>query len=187
MAHEWEGAATLISFHFAAGPSSYWKTIEHPSLNENSAVTKIWRMADDTTDPDDHDMDLKNADDGELGYVPGMCGVHVVQYQKNEPRVNPNPDYKFDITIYDNDHYQIGEVLFVDAPNAVGVNVDSQLPDVLIVTAGAVDSDPVSFAYAGNIWDSAGDWCDAAAYNRGMRQIDCDFPCSAPGELEDDI
>lgn len=144
-------------------------------------------MADDTTDPDDHDADLKNANDGELSYVPGFCTVHVVQYQKNEPTVNPNPDYKFDITMKDYDQNQIGQLLSADAPGAVGVDVDSQLPYVLIVTAGTVDSDPVSFAYAGEIWDSDGSSCGATAYGSGTRQINCSFGCSPDGGLDSDI
>ena len=80
-----------------------------------------------------------------MTYVPGFCEVHVVQYQKNEAKVNPNPSYKFDINVQDNALFQIGQLLFADGPEGVGIEVDSQLPYVLIVTAGAVDSDPVSF------------------------------------------
>lgn len=144
-------------------------------------------MIDDTTDPFDFGSNLKNGNDGELSYVPGLCGVYVVQYEKNEHTVNPNPDYKFDITIKDYGETQIGQLLFTDAPDAVGVGVDSQLPYVLIVTAGAVDSDPVSFAYAGDIWDSYGSSCGTTAYSSGTRQIDCSFDSSPDGEIDGDI
>lgn len=46
---------------------------------------------------------------------------------------------------------QNGQLLVADAPEAVGFGVDSQLPSVLIVTAGAMDLNPVSFAYAGHV------------------------------------
>lgn len=144
-------------------------------------------MIDDTTDPFDFGANLKDANDGELSYVPGLCYFRVIQYQKNEPTVNPNPDYRLDITIVDQINTQIGQLLFANAPEAVGVNVDSQLPYVLIVTAGAVDSDPVSFAYAGDIWDSNGTPCIATAYASGTRHIDCSFECLPDSDPASDV
>lgn len=43
-----------------ASDSSFWLTIELPALQSNSDVTAIFTMKDATTDPDDHDSDLKN-------------------------------------------------------------------------------------------------------------------------------
>ena len=161
--------------------------IELPGLKENSKITEIWSMIDDTTDPVDFSANIKDAaSDGELN-VPGFCNFRVIQYQKNQPTVNPNPDQKLDVTITDEHKIQIGQLLFADAPEAVGVNVDSQLPYVLIVTAGAVDSDPVSFAYAGDIWDSNGTPCLAGGYRGGTRRIDCSFRCSPDSDLDSDV
>lgn len=145
-------------------------------------------MADSTLDPNNHPGgNLKASTNGnELHYEPGQCGVHVKQYQKNEATVNPNPNYKFDITIYDALQHQIGQVLFADAPTAVGVDVDSLLPYVLIVTAGPVDSSNVGFAYAGANWDSSSGQCSVGGYDSGSRQMDCGFACPAlDGETSD--
>ena len=56
------------------------------------------------------------------------------------------------------------------------INQASQLPYVLLITAGAVDADPVSFEYAGKNWDTK-NGCSAGAYDSGSRQIDCGFNC----------
>ena len=68
----------------------------------------------------------------------------------------------------------------------MGVGVDSQLPYVLIVIAGAVDLDPVSFAYAGDTWDSDGTKCLTGAYDHGTRAIDCTYIRSS-GDVESDV
>ena len=91
------------------------------------------------------------------GYAPGWCGVHVVQYQKNEgpPATSGRSgtsDYRADVTIFDANQNQIGQVKLVDAPAGQAVNVDSKLPNVLEVTVGKVDSDPVTFAYGDQSW-----------------------------------
>lgn len=147
-------------------------------------------MADDTTNPDSHDKDLKNTGDG-LGYLPGNCGVHVTQYQKNE---GPNAangaggtsNYRFDITIFDDNQIQIGQVLLADAPGGVGVDVDSKLPLVLVVTSEQVDSDPVQFAYGGQSWDSNSQ-CSVGGYDSGSRNMDCGFACPAPNGSDSDL
>lgn len=112
-------------------------------------------------------------------YATGWCGVHVVQYQKNEPPdVNPSPNYALDVIIYDAAQAEIGRVSKVDAPGGQGVDVTSQLPYVLILTTGNVDSDPVAFAYAGQSWTSDdGSHCKFGGYDSGKRQGDCGFTC----------
>ena len=60
--------------NLTASDTSFWKTIEKPGLKDNDAVTKIWSMNDDTTDPDEHDAgDLKNPDDGGDDGDEGTC------------------------------------------------------------------------------------------------------------------
>ena len=66
-----------------AKSDSFRKIIKLPGLNNKKEVTHIWNTKENTNDSVDHDKDLKKTADS-LGYAPGWCGVHVVQYQKNE-------------------------------------------------------------------------------------------------------
>ena len=100
--------------------------------------------------------------------------------------MSPNPSHKFDITIQDNDSNYIEQVLLVDASEGVGIGVDSQRPHQLIVTAASVDSDPVSFSYAGYTRDSDSTECLAGAYDHGTRAIDCTYIYSS-GDVESDV
>lgn len=47
------------------------------------------------------------------------------------------------------------------------------------VTAGAVDSDPLSMGFAGQSWDSNDKVhdCRVGSYNSGHRDIHCGFDC----------
>ena len=71
----------------------------------------------------------------------------------------------------------MGELYYADAPGGQGVDVDSALPAVLIVTAENVDSDPVQFAYNGASWDSNAAQCSVGGYDSGSRNMDCGFTC----------
>ncbi len=83
-----------------------------------------------------------------------------MQYQKNEGQSASNDgvgtsDYRFTITLQDDQHEVIGGVDYYDAPSGQGVDVDSALPLVFIATAGNVDDDPISFAYGDQSWKSS--------------------------------
>lgn len=104
------------------------------------------------------------------------------QYQKNEgnPASNGNQatsDYRFSILLKDANQELIGEVDYYDAPGGQGVDVDSELPLVLIAKAGNVDDDPVSFAYGDQSWNSDSAQCSVGGYDSGSRQMDCGFTC----------
>ncbi len=104
------------------------------------------------------------------------------QYQKNEGNSASNgnkatSDYRFTILLKDDQHELVGELDYADAPAKVGVEVDSALPEVLIVTAGSIDSDPISFAYGGQTWTSSDSQCSIGDCNGGSRQMDCGFRC----------
>ena len=71
----------------------------------------------------------------------------------------------------------MGELDYADAPTGQGVDVDSRLPAVLILTAGSVDSDPIQFAYNGASWDSNSAQCSVGDYDSGSRNLDCGFTC----------
>ena len=116
----------------------------------------------------------------DIGYYPGNCGVHIVQYQKNEGKPASSggtSDYRFDITLVDDQGENIGGMTAADGPTGVTINVDSKLPEVFELTAGAVDSDPISFAYNGETWNSASGQCKFGKYDSGSRQGDCGFTC----------
>lgn len=121
------------------------------------------------------------------GYTGGQCTAHVVQYQKNEDGVGAQ--YEFDYELYDNDHKVIASVsrAVVDPVTRQTV-VRSALPFGVTITAGAVDSDPVSFNYNQDIWscgagvDSGNHHCTLGngkhnGYENGNREGDMNFPC----------
>ncbi|MCJ1469288.1 hypothetical protein MMC07_007921 [Pseudocyphellaria aurata] len=112
-------------------------------------------------------------------YASGWCGVHVTQYQKNEPKSNPTGDYKFDITIKDDSGATIGTNYGAVAQNGVGVDVTSKLPWVLVVTAQRVDDDAVLFSYSDQSWGSNDQehHCNFGGYEDGNRDGDCGFNC----------
>ena len=78
----------------------------------------------------------------------------VVQYQKNEGPGDTSV-YRFDVTVKDAYQNGIGEANTVPSPATMDGS-NSQLPSPLTITAGNVDSDPVSYAYAGQSWLSDG-------------------------------
>ncbi|KAL8968151.1 MAG: hypothetical protein Q9197_005039 [Variospora fuerteventurae] len=120
---------------------------------------------------------------GEAGYATGWCGMHVVQYQKEEPAADPASDpkanYHLDVTLYDSNEDKIGEVLGAEAPAGEAVSVFSKLPHVMLVTAQKVDADPVLFAYSDQSWAyaDAEHHCNFGQYDSGNREGDCGFSC----------
>ena len=117
----------------------------------------------------------------DIGYYPDYCGV-ITQYQKNEGPSAAAPssgtsDYRFDITLKDDQGQNVGGLAYADGPTGQAINVDSKLPYVFEVTAGSVDDDAVSFAYAGQTWTSKDDQCKFGKYDNGNREEDCGFSC----------
>ena len=110
----------------------------------------------------------------EKRYVGGQCGIHVVQYQKNENGVGGQ--YQFDVQIKDGVGAILGGVRGKAVADRSSIGITSQLPKVLILTAGSVDSDPVSFAYNGQTWSSSSG-CSTGRYDSGNRDMDCGFTC----------
>ena len=115
---------------------------------------------------------------------PPSCGVHVVQYQKNQGPValngagaGQNSDYRLSITVKNHTRQAVGQVILQDAPTGVGIDVASALRYKLIVAAGALDLDPVFFKYAAQSWNSSDGLCGVGAYWDGNRNMDCGFSC----------
>ncbi|KAI0132943.1 hypothetical protein BJ170DRAFT_730966 [Xylariales sp. AK1849] len=126
---------------------------------------------DDPGDPD-HGTDTQ-------AYVPGWCGVHVTQYQKNEGPGGNTADYRFDVTLYDANQEEIGSASLLDVPSGQTRGVDSALPFVFEITAGNVDNDAVLMAYAGQNFGSNDQehHCNFGKYDSGSRNGDCGFSC----------
>lgn len=99
------------------------------------------------------------------------CRVHVTQFQRNENGVGGT--YELSITMVDALGTTIASLNHATTP----VDVTSALPYALIVTTGNGDSDPVSFDYAGQHWDSNSGQCSVGAYGSGSRNMDCGFTC----------
>lgn len=117
------------------------------------------------------------------GYKPGWCTMHIVQWQRNEDGVGA--DYDFDVLIYDAAKTLIGEVAKAPVdPVSKALSVNSNLPSVMVVTAGAGDDDPIGLAYGSQIWlsnDPAhqsdfGSGPDSG-YENGKREGDMGFNC----------
>ncbi len=116
----------------------------------------------------------------EKRYVPGWCGVHVTQYQKNEDPAGSDggtSEYRLDVSLSDNIQDPIGSVSHLSVPGGVYEGIDSQLPDVFEVEVGGADGQPVFFMYNGQAWDSGDSQCSMGGYNGGSRQMDCGFSC----------
>lgn len=106
------------------------------------------------------------------GYAPGWCGVHVIQHQKPDPSKD---SYSLEAYINDNNENKIGGT---DKAGGPSLSLTSKLPYTLEIHTGGVDADPVSFAYAGQSWDSNdSSRCKVGAYDSGARQMDCGFSC----------
>lgn len=115
-------------------------------------------------------------------YYPGACGVHIIQYQKNDGISATNgkrdtSDYRLTILLKDANQELVGEVDYYDAPGGRAVDVTSELPFVFIATTGNIDKDPITFDYAGQHWDTSSDQCSTKKYDTGSRRIDCGFTC----------
>ncbi|KAI6088354.1 hypothetical protein F4821DRAFT_277319 [Hypoxylon rubiginosum] len=118
-------------------------------------------------------------------YNTGWCTAHVAQYQRNENGVGGA--YAFDVTIYDDQGDQIGQVQKQAVDGSGKLAVTSALPDTLDVTAGANDDDDVSFCYGSQCWtcdgsDGGGHDCTLGngqehGYENGNREGDLGFSC----------
>lgn len=110
----------------------------------------------------------------------GLCGVHVVQYQKNEGPANTpngNADYRLDVALFDVIQDPMGGVTGIDAPGGQFEEIDSGLPFVFGVEVGGQDADPVRFQYGGQAWDSNAAQCSLGGYDSGSRSMNCGFSC----------
>ncbi|KAF5543822.1 fibronectin type iii domain-containing protein [Fusarium mexicanum] len=126
-------------------------------------------------------------DSSQDGFQPGWCTAHVNQYQKNE--LGTGAKYAFDVVIKDAGGNQIGHIQHLEVDDGGHLSVPSKLPFTFDISAGAVDSDPVTFAYAGQTWvcngeDNSAHGCTLGngpsnGYENGDREGDMGFTCDA--------
>ena len=158
--------------------SSGWRTVDFPKgfthvrgPEKDDPRCYDWNgYGEDPSSPDFHPESWQP-------YMPGVCGVHVVQYQRNEKEVNPSPNYKLNVTVVDSRGQTMGQADFADALNDVPVEVKSKLPKVLSVRALSQDSNPILFNYDGHKWNSDAKDCKVGKYDKGKREMDCGFEC----------
>ncbi len=113
---------------------------------------------------------------------PGWCGVHVRLF------VSSSPGKKFDfkqldlkyaveVTIKNPDGNQIGYLPKTNADPSV--SVDSQLPNVLVITS---EAGYIQFAYGSESWQSVDTQCKVGAMDgpsfSGTTDMDCGFTCN---------
>lgn len=112
-----------------------------------------------------------NAPNNDRGYRAGWCGVHVKQYQKP----GPADSYALEVArLNDANENLIGSL----GKSGPSVSVTSLLPLTLEISTGAVDDEPVRFAYGDQFWDSNdGGRCSVGLYDSGARDMDCGFNC----------
>lgn len=137
----------------------------------NQSRTKKWHCGVPKIGKGGGGLD-SNAPVNEKGYRPGWCGLHVIQYQKPDPSKD---SYSLEIThLNDANENKIGGV----GKSGPKVSLGSKLPLTVEVSTGAVDADPVYFAYGSQSWDSNDKGrCSVGAYDNGKREMDCGFTC----------
>ena len=124
-------------------------------------------------------------------FAPGWCGMHVIQYQKNEdsgPNAN-SPEYMIDVSIFDANQQPIqiydcnlcGTTDRTIALNGAPNDIKTDLPVDMIITLGAVDDDAILFQYGNQNWGSNDQehYSNWGAYDNGKREGDTGFSCPA--------
>ena len=117
----------------------------------------------------------------QAGYAPGVCGLHISQYQMNTV-ANPNGFYIIDVRINDADRRILTNETHLNA--AAPGSILTVLPHPLSITLSnnpnGVNNDamPIVFDYDTQHWDSSqSPQCTMGAYDHGVRQGDCTFSC----------
>ncbi|MCJ1269432.1 hypothetical protein MMC22_009324, partial [Lobaria immixta] len=130
-------AVALLVCTVISTPTSVGKIEERDPDAVNNLPSRDKKCGDDVFTPANKtkkreflDYPIIPGDDAWSGQV--QQGAYRV-YQKNEKGVGPN--YRLDVSIKDDQGGQIGFLGSAKAPAGQRVNVDSELPSVLVVTA----------------------------------------------------
>lgn len=121
------------------------------------------------------DVTNQNCDTGHGGW----CGVHITQHQKNEGDGLYTENYRFDVTLFDNDQEIVGDQELLSIASGYTYQVGSTLPYTFGITAPNLDSDAVYMSYNGQKWGSNDQQhkCNFGGYDSGSRQGDFGFSC----------
>ena len=126
------------------------------------------------------------------GYAPGRCTVNFVQYQNFTGDGSPGTFVKagqpasthLDVQIIDANQLLIGETWFQETLSNQTWSLPSQMPLMLVIRAGALQSDPITFAYNGGGFTTSGRQCSLSDANFqsvgrqiGVRYGSCGFTC----------
>ena len=124
--------------------------------------------------------------DNDRGYAPGTCQVNFMQYQNFTGDGNPGDmvdaskaaTTHMDVQILDANHFLIGETWYRESLPSQTWDLPSQLPAMLLVGVGAVQSDAIDFAYNGGEFNTSSSQCSSSGrFENGVRQGSCKFPC----------
>lgn len=112
--------------------------------------------------------------DGDGGYAPGQCGIHIIQYQKPVPGVDP---YSLEISIKDANGDEVGKKSKTAVPENI-LSVTSKLPHTVDIATGEEDHQGLVVAYGEDIWSTdTEEVCSVGKYDNGNREMDCGFAC----------
>lgn len=113
--------------------------------------------------------------------TPGWCGVHVRLFTPDRWQFeHQDVKYAVEVTIKNPDGNQIGYLSKTNADLPVSVN--SQLPNVLVITSEWDQAGYVQFAYGSDAWKSYDTQCKVGEANSpflyGTTDMDCGFTCN---------
>ena len=92
------------------------------------------------------------------GYAPGTCKVSFLQYQSSID-ASMAATTNMDVSILDANGLLIGGTWYQESLPSQTWDLPSQLPAMLLVGLGAVQSDAITFAYNGGEFDTSSSHC----------------------------
>ena len=119
------------------------------------------------------------------GYASGTCKINFMQYQNFTGNGNPG-DFidasktattHMDVQIVDANRLLIGGTWYQESLPSQTWDLPSQLPYMLLVGMGAVQSDAINFAYDGGEFNTSSSPCSAGSFKNGVRSGSCSFAC----------
>lgn len=160
--------------------------IDYPLLNNSYnalTVNYVYNIPTRSMGTQDQQGTLPNND---RGYAPGTCKVNFLQYQ-NFTGVGDPGDFidaskaattHMDVQILDANRFLIGETWYRESLPGQTWDLPSQLPAMLLVGVGTVQSAAIDFAYNGGEFNTSSSQCSfSGGFGNGVRQGSCNFPC----------
>ena len=119
------------------------------------------------------------------GYAPGTCELSFMQYQgftgaSDAPAfidASQTATTYMDVQILDANGLLVGGTWYQESLSGETWDLPSQLPAMLLVGSGAVQSDAINFAYNGGEFSAVSSQCSSSGnFKNGVRSGSCDFP-----------